>query len=193
MFSQSIPLGKRPLQRGAMCTCQEIPSASSEGQQSYLNIEGLTVSKMNVLYHLAVQYEAFVILLEETQCTRADKLAIPDFALAGYSLTRKHGHAMFAHDRVRWTLVDQSPTTSESEWLCMDIDVCKIVNVYKPSPTQLQASDLPVFLTPISMQAILLVRMSTGVMEPAVPCCLGKPYWPCLSPQPKGCGQWHQP
>ena len=175
MFSQGIPLGKRPFQRGAMCPCQETPSASSEGQQFYLNIKGLTASKMNVLHHFAVQYEAFVILLEETQCTRADKLAIPDFAVAGYSLTRKHGHAMFVHDRVRWILVDQSPTTSESEWLCMDVDVYKIVNVYKPPPTRLQASDLPVFLTPIYMQAILLVRMSTGVMKPAVPCCLGKP------------------
>ena len=34
-----------------------------------LNIEGLTASKMNVLHYLAVQYEALVILLQETHCT----------------------------------------------------------------------------------------------------------------------------
>ena len=42
-----------------------------------LNIESLTASKINVLHHLAVQYEAPVILLQETHCTCTDKLAIP--------------------------------------------------------------------------------------------------------------------
>ena len=65
-----------------------------------LNIEGLTASKMNVLYHLAMQYEALVILLQETHCTCADKLTKPGFALAGSSLSRKHGLATFFHDRI---------------------------------------------------------------------------------------------
>ena len=42
-----------------------------------LNIEGLTASKMNVLHHLALQSEVFVILLQETQCTDAEKLLLP--------------------------------------------------------------------------------------------------------------------
>ena len=37
-----------------------------------LNIEGLTASKMNVLYYLALQFEVLVILLHETHCTDAD-------------------------------------------------------------------------------------------------------------------------
>ena len=37
-----------------------------------LNIEGLTASKMNVLHHLAIQLEAFVILLQETYCISAE-------------------------------------------------------------------------------------------------------------------------
>ena len=32
--------------------------------------------------------------------------------------------------------------------MCVDVDWYKIVNVFKPPPTQLQASDLPVFLYP---------------------------------------------
>ena len=111
-----------------------------------LNIEGLAVSKMNALHHLAVQYEALVILLQKSHCTCADKLTIPGFTLAGSSLSRKHGLATFVHDRIKWTLVDQSPATSETEWLCVDVDGYRIVNVYKPPPTRLQASDLPVFL-----------------------------------------------
>ena len=63
-----------------------------------LNIESLTASKMNVLHHLAMQYEALVILLHETHCTCADKLTIPGFALAWSSLSRKHGLATFVHN-----------------------------------------------------------------------------------------------
>ena len=80
-----------------------------------LNIEDLTASNMNVLQHLAVQYEALVILLQETHCTCADKLTIPGFALAVSSLSRKHGLATIVHDWLKWTFVEQSPTTSETE------------------------------------------------------------------------------
>ena len=111
-----------------------------------LNIEGFIASKMNALYHLAVQYEALVILPHRT-C--ADKLTIPGFALAGSSLSRRHGLATFAHDRLKWTFVDESLATSETKWLCVDVDGYRTVNVYKPPPTRLQASDLPVFPHPV--------------------------------------------
>ena len=114
-----------------------------------LNIEGLTASKMNILHYLAVQYEALVVLLQETQCACADKLTIPGFALAESSLSRKHDLATFVHDRLKWSLVDQSPATSETKWLCVDVDGYRTVNVYKPPPTRLQASDLPVFPHPV--------------------------------------------
>ena len=45
-------------------------------------------------------------------------------------------------------LLDQSLSTSEIEWLCVDVDGYKIVNIYKPPPTQLQSLDLPVFRQP---------------------------------------------
>ena len=113
-----------------------------------LNIEGLTASKMNVLHHLAMQSEALVILLQETHCTDAEKLVLPHYQLAGSSLSRKHGLATFVHERLRYTLLDHSPPTSEIEWLCVDVDGYKIVNVYKPPPTLLRTLDLPVFPHP---------------------------------------------
>ena len=99
----------------------------------------------------------------------ADKLTIPDFTQAGSSLSRKYCLATFVHDRLKWTLVDQSPATSKTEWLCVDVDGYRIVNVYKPPPRRLQASISQCSLTPFSMLAILIVHMSTGVIEPAVP------------------------
>ena len=113
-----------------------------------LNIEGLTASKISVLYHLAAQREALVILVQKTYCTSAQRLVLLDYQLPGFSLSRKHGLGMFVHERLKWTLVDQSPPTSGTEWLCVDVDGYKIVNVYKSPPIRLQVSDLPVFPHP---------------------------------------------
>ena len=71
-----------------------------------LNIEDLTASKMNVLHHFAMQSEALVIFLQETHCTDAEKLVLPNYQLAGSSLSRKHGLATFVHERLRYTLLD---------------------------------------------------------------------------------------
>ena len=113
-----------------------------------LNLEGLTASKMTVLYHLAAQHEALVILFQETHCTSAQRLVLADYQLSWFSLSRKHGLATFVHEQLKWILFDQSPPTSETEWLCVDVDGYKTVNVYKPPPICLQVSDLPVFTHP---------------------------------------------
>ena len=49
---------------------------------------------------------------------------------------------------MRICLLDQSLPSSEIKCLCVDVDVYKIVNVYKPPPTQLQFLDIPVFPHP---------------------------------------------
>ena len=73
----------------------------------------------------------------------AQRLVLPDYQLAGFSLSREQGLATFVHERLKWTLFDQSPPTSETEWLCIDIDGCKIVNVYKPPLIRFQVFNLP--------------------------------------------------
>ena len=93
---------------------------------------------------LLVKSETLVILLQETHFNDAEKLVLPNYQLAGSSLSRKHGLATFVHERLRYTLLDQSPPTSEIEWLCVDVDGYKIVNVYKPPPTRLRSLDVPV-------------------------------------------------
>ena len=113
-----------------------------------LNIEGVTKSKMNALHYLVLQPDALFILLQETHCTDAEKFALPSYRLAGSSLSRKPGLATFVHERIRYTLLDQYPSTLEMEWLYVDVDGYKIVNVYKPTPTRLRSLDLPVFPHP---------------------------------------------
>ena len=103
---------------------------------------------MNVLHHLAMQSEALVILLQEIHCIDAEKLVLPKYQLVGSSLSRKRSLATFVHERLRYTLLDQPPLISEIEWLCVDVDGYKIVNVYKPPPTRLRSLDLPVFPHP---------------------------------------------
>ena len=95
-----------------------------------------------------MQSEALVILLQETHCTDAEKSVLPNYQLVGSSLSRKHGLATFVHNRLRYTLLEQFPLTSEIEWLCVDVDGCKIDNVYKPPTTRLRTLDLPVFSHP---------------------------------------------
>ena len=121
---------------------------------------------MNVLHHVAMQSEALVILLQQTHCTDAKKLVLQNYQLAGSSLSTKHGLATFVHERLRYTLLDQSPPTSEIEWSCVDVDGYKIVNVYKPPPTRLRTLDCEhsqCFLTPVCTLAILTFVMLTGV------------------------------
>ena len=103
---------------------------------------------MNVLHHLAVQHEVFVILIQETLSISSEKLILTSFALAGFSLSRKRGLATFVHERLKCTFLKQSSLKSETECLCVDVDGYKIFNVYKPPPTRLQASDLPVYPHP---------------------------------------------
>ena len=92
-----------------------------------------------------MQSEALVILLQKTHCTDAEKLVLPSYQLAGSSLSRKHGLATFVHERLRYTLLDQSLLTSEIECLCVDVYDYTIVNVYKTPSTRLRSLDLPVF------------------------------------------------
>ena len=124
MFSLGLLIDKCPFQDGAMpektalfrAHCQQVRHILQ------LNIEGLTASKMNVLYYLALQLEALVILLQETHWSDAEKLVLKNYQLAGSSLSRKHGLATFVHERLRYMLFDQSPLTSEFKWLCVRVD-----------------------------------------------------------------------
>jgi len=80
-----------------------------------LNTKGLTANKSSLVEQLAYKNKVFIIAPQETHCTTADKLLIPNFSLAGSILSRNHGLATFVHERLEWSLVDQSPEQSETE------------------------------------------------------------------------------
>ena len=80
-----------------------------------LNTERLTADKISIIEQLAYKNKAFIIVLQETHCTTADKLVIPNFSLDGSILSRNHGLATFVQERLEWSLVDQSPEQSETE------------------------------------------------------------------------------
>ena len=99
-----------------------------------LNIEGLTASKMGVVEQLASKHQALVVLLQETHCHNTEKLVLSGFALAGATLSRKHGIVTFVQEKLSWSLSGQSSNDSDIDWLCVDICGFKIINVYKPRP-----------------------------------------------------------
>jgi len=92
-----------------------------------LNTERLTANKISNIKQLAYKYKALVIILQETNCTTTDKLVIPNFSLSGSVLSRKHGFTAFVHERLEWSLVNQSPEQSKTEWLCIDAAGYKII------------------------------------------------------------------
>ena len=73
---------------------------------------------------------------------------IPNYTLAGWISSRNHGLASFVHERLKWTFADQSLEGSANEWLCVDVDGCKIVNIYKPPNSQLTPTAISVFQQP---------------------------------------------
>ena len=95
----NLLIGKRPFQDRAMsekiCPFQGTSLTSSEDPLTLLQliIKGLTASKMNAFHYLALQFEALIILLQETHYTNAKKLVLPDYQLAWSSLSRKLGLA----------------------------------------------------------------------------------------------------
>ena len=113
-----------------------------------LNIEGITANKICVLSQLTTRYSVHVVLLQETHCTSADRLMIPHFSLAGSVLIRKHGLATFVHEKLNWTLADHFSEGSATEWLCVDVNGVKIVNVCETPPVSLTPNAIPVFPQP---------------------------------------------
>jgi len=80
---------------------------------------------------------------------------IPNFSLAGSVLSRKHDLEKFVHERLDWSLVDQSPDQSKTEWLCV---VVARYNINPLSPTW--ATFLVELCNPITLQAIELKSCS---------------------------------
>jgi len=113
-----------------------------------LNTRKLTANKICVIEQLAYKNKAFIIVLQETHCTNADNLVIPNFSLAGSVLSRNHGVDTFVHERLEWSLADQSPEQSETEWLCIDVAGYKIINVCKPPRSRFTPTAIPTFPHP---------------------------------------------
>jgi len=94
----------------------------------------------------------------------ADKLVIRNFSLVGSILSRKHGLATFAHERLEWTLVDQPLEQSETDRLSVytsqDISLLTSTNRH-PRDSHQRASRRS--HTPVCMLAIPNASTSTGV------------------------------
>ena len=69
---------------------------------------------------------------------------LPGFALAGATISRKHGIATFVQEKLSWSLFGQSSNDSDIEGLCVDICGFKIINkILKPS--QMTSTSIPMF------------------------------------------------
>ena len=88
---------------------------------------------------MANRYNILCSFLQETHFTNADEMMIPNYTLAGWISSRKHGLTTFAHERLKPTFVDQILEGSTTEWLYVGVDGCKIVDIYKPTNSNLKS------------------------------------------------------
>jgi len=113
------------------------------------------------LFSIHPSWPNFNMNFGHVHCHHAfDKLMIPNFALAGSALGRNHGLTTFVHERLEWTLADQSSEKSETEWLCVVVAGYKIINIYKPPPSRLTPTAIPAWL--VCKLATSNANMSTG-------------------------------
>ena len=113
-----------------------------------LNIEGLTIAKLEVVQHLAESNKVAAVLLQETHCTDEERLKLPGFHLTGSIYSRRHGLATFVRADITWTDGGRSSPDSSVQWLITKIQETSVVNVYKPPPSPLTTSALPLVLAP---------------------------------------------
>ena len=126
MFSKSLLIGQTSFlrRRNAWKNCPFSGHIVNKFRRPiifWLNIGGLTASKTNALHYFALQSEALFILLQEIHCIDAEKLVIPNYQLAGSSLSRKHGLATFVHERQKYMVLDQHRRSSGCVWTLMII------------------------------------------------------------------------
>ena len=81
--------------------------------------------KLKNLFKKFSVFLAFLKIQREIDNDDAEKLVLPNYQLAGSSLSRKHGLVTFVYKRQRYMLLNQSPPTLEIEWLCVDVVAIK--------------------------------------------------------------------
>ena len=94
-----MTISKRWLLRARQQKCCWRPTT----QHTPAEHERLTADKISVIEQLSYKNKAFIIALQETHCTTADKLVIPNISIAGSVLSRKYSLATFVHERLEWS------------------------------------------------------------------------------------------
>ncbi|TKS86198.1 hypothetical protein D9C73_020315 [Collichthys lucidus] len=68
-----------------------------------LNVEGLTIAKINILEQLASMNNVTVITLQETHHKNKNILRVPGYTLAGHTANKQHGIATFVLKAKTWS------------------------------------------------------------------------------------------
>ena len=130
MFSEGLLIRKRLFQDGAM------PKKYYSFHRTLpTNSEGPLFSSCTSKASLQKKIMFFITLLynlrQSSSYNRRPTALMRNSLFFQPSLSRKHGLATFVHEQKRYSLLNQSPPISEIDWLCVDVDGYKIVNVYK--------------------------------------------------------------
>ena len=117
------------------------------------------------------------------------KLMIHNFALAGSVLSKNHGLATFVHERLEWSLVDQTPEKSGTEWSCVDvvwyIRSLTSTNLHRRDSHQRPSRHSQSVCWRLQPPACQL-GLQHSISWPWEPGLLGDSQQPCVAARPKG-------
>ncbi|KAL7872833.1 hypothetical protein AOLI_G00119040 [Acnodon oligacanthus] len=134
----------RPRQRTSSSGRADTLTVKNQGLSVLqLNVEGLTIAKLEVIRHLANSNKVAVALQQETHWVSDDNLMLSGFLLAGSIHSKKHKMATFVQEGLSWSATSQSPPGCNIEWLVTKIQEISVVNTYKPPLTALTIASLP--------------------------------------------------
>ena len=113
-----------------------------------LNTEGLTANNISFIEQLASKNKAFIIVLQETHCTTADKLVSDSQLFSSWVSPEQEPQSCHICPWAVGMVTGRSVSEqSETEWLCVDV-AGYIINIYKPPRSRFTPTAIPTFPHP---------------------------------------------
>ncbi|KAE8289530.1 hypothetical protein D5F01_LYC11232 [Larimichthys crocea] len=104
-----------------------------------LNVEGLTIAKINILEQVASTNNV-TVTLQETHQKNKNILRVPGYTLAGHTANKQHGIATFVRKDMTWSAAGQSPEGAEIEWIATKLlerlILVRLTPVINPQPKE---------------------------------------------------------
>ena len=149
-----------------------------------LNVEGLTIAKLDILKLIATKNKVTVVVLQETHKANTTILKLPGYLLAGHTKIKHYSLATLVKEDVPWALTSQFQDDADVAEISTKVRNTTIVNVYNAPPTGLEQGSLQMLQPQPCTPATSTAGTLTGDTRPQTKTA---PSWHTGPPQPRQC------